>query len=101
MKNSALIITVLFAFVKTSSSQRSVLDLKFSPLFKLGRRVLNSFIEPQNFTRALEINKRSQKTQTQFSEKSKFFCDVLGKRSKSVPKSVHQLRPGDIDIVID
>lgn len=78
------------------------MDKKFSPLLKLGRRALNSFIEPQNFTRALEINIRTKKTQTQFPEKSKFFCDVLGngKRSKSVPKSVHQLRPGDIDIVI-
>lgn len=30
-----------------------------------------------------------------------FFCDVNGpgKRSRSVPTSVHQLRPGDIDII--
>lgn len=32
---------------------------------------------------------------------TQFFCDVKGPgaRSKTIPKSVHELRPGDIDVV--
>lgn len=103
MKNSSIkIFTVLLAFVEISSSQNNILDINLSPFFKVGRKVLNSFIEPQNFTRAFEINRKLKKIQPQFTEKTNFFCDVLGPgaRSKSVPKSVHKLRPGDIDIVI-
>lgn len=39
--------------------------------------------------------------QKQFSSDEPFFCDVNGpgKRSATPPTSVHQLRPGDIDIV--
>jgi len=41
-----------------------------------------------------------EKVQTQFSDKSNFFCDLrYGARSKTVPKSVHKLTPGDIDVV--
>ncbi len=42
-----------------------------------------------------------QKLQKQFKASDKFFCDVNGPgaRSKVPPKSVHRLRPGDIDIV--
>lgn len=42
-----------------------------------------------------------QKLQKQFSLNESFFCDVSGpgRRSNSTPTSVHQLRPGDIDIV--
>lgn len=39
--------------------------------------------------------------QRPFPESKKFFCDPdgAGSRSKTVPTSVHELRPGDIDIV--
>ena len=41
-----------------------------------------------------------EKVQTQFSENSNFFCDLrYGARSHTVPKSVHKLTPGDIDVV--
>lgn len=39
--------------------------------------------------------------QKRFPDEHEFFCDVNGPgaRSDTVPTSVHQLRPGDIDIV--
>lgn len=42
-----------------------------------------------------------QKVQKPFAESDRFFCDPdgPGKRSDSIPNSVHQLRPGDIDII--
>lgn len=42
-----------------------------------------------------------QKVQKPFPESQPFFCDKdgPGKRSDSMPKSVHKLRPGDIDII--
>jgi len=40
-----------------------------------------------------------QKVQQEFDKSEKFFCNVTEGRSKSVPTSVHRLRPGDIDIV--
>lgn len=97
-----LIFFVLFLFVsENAESQRTFLDLKFSPLVKFGRKTLNTLIEPQSFERGLELNRRDKKVQKQFLKDSQFFCDVnvAGRRSKSVPQSVHELRPGDIDIV--
>lgn len=42
-----------------------------------------------------------QKVQKPFPISHQFFCDENGpgKRSQSIPNSVHQLRPGDIDVV--
>lgn len=42
-----------------------------------------------------------QKVQKPFPETHQFFCDPNGpgKRSRSIPISVHELRPGDIDII--
>lgn len=39
--------------------------------------------------------------QRQYPDSEPFFCDVNGPgaRSQKVPKSVHELRPGDIDII--
>lgn len=84
-----------------NANSQNLLDLKFSPLLKFGRKSLNSILEPRSFTRTFELNKRFKKVQQQFTEDSTFFCDVkgAGARSKIVPKSVHELRPGDIDIV--
>ncbi|XP_059610067.1 phospholipase B1, membrane-associated-like [Phlebotomus argentipes] len=43
----------------------------------------------------------SKKLQRQFRDDEEFFCDINGpgKRSDTVPESVHRLRPGDIDII--
>jgi hypothetical protein len=42
-----------------------------------------------------------KKLQRQFSLNESFFCDLNKpeRRSKTVPTSVHKLRPGDIDII--
>jgi lysophospholipase L1-like esterase len=91
----------LLVFGELANSQRTILDLKFSPFLKFGRRTFNSLIAPQNFAQGLEINRMNKKIQNQFPESSKFFCDTNGPgaRSRIPPKSVHQLRPGDIDII--
>lgn len=41
-----------------------------------------------------------KKLQKQFAKNEPFFCDLKhGARSEKVPNSVHELRPGDIDII--
>lgn len=37
--------------------------------------------------------------QEKFPDKMQFPCDLRNRRSKDIPKSVHKLRPGDIDVV--
>ncbi|CAG9803513.1 unnamed protein product [Chironomus riparius] len=41
-----------------------------------------------------------EKVQHKYSERSNFFCDLrYGARSHTVPKDIHKLTPGDIDVV--
>lgn len=40
-----------------------------------------------------------QRTQNRVQKLSPFFCNITGTRSFTRPTSVHELRPGDIDIV--
>lgn len=81
--------------------ENTILDIKFNPLFRFNRELLTELIKPKSFDHALKLNIRNNKVQQQFSNETKFFCDVYGAgaRSKTVPKSVHMLRPGDIDVV--
>lgn len=83
------------------NSQESILDLKFGPIFKKGREAFNMFIQPNTFSRGFALNIKNNRVQQQFSNDTKFFCDVNGPgaRSKVPPKSVHMLRPGDIDVI--
>jgi len=40
--------------------------------------------------------------QPQLNESQPFFCDAIngpGARSKSIPETVHQVRPGDVDVI--
>ncbi|XP_055676504.1 phospholipase B1, membrane-associated-like [Lutzomyia longipalpis] len=63
--------------------------------------VFNTFgrtgVEEVYLKRNLKRNRRQQ----QFAENEDFFCDLNGpgKRSETIPDSIHQLRPGDIDII--
>lgn len=100
------ILVYLFAVVvildrDNANCQQSLLDLKFSPLFRFGRESFNLFIQPKTFTRGLRENIKLKKVQQQFSNETQFFCDAdgPGARSKYVPKTVHMLRPGDIDVI--
>lgn len=93
-------IVVLFSdFVKTQ--EPNVLDEVLSPLIRFGREIYALFVQPKTFERALALNIKKNKVQQQFTNDTRFFCDVNGPgaRSKTVPTSVHMLRPGDIDIV--
>lgn len=99
--NSVLIVISLFFGGFVESQDRTILDTKFSPFFRLTRETLNSLLQPRSFDHALELNLKNNKLQRQFPNDTKFFCDVNGPgaRSKTIPKTVHMLRPGDIDIV--
>jgi hypothetical protein len=102
--NFQMVLVVLSFFVasgKNVHSQRTFLDFIGSPILQKVRRTFNELIEPRSFERGLALNKRNNKVQRQFAEDYPFFCDVNGPgaRSKTVPKSVHELRPGDIDVV--
>jgi len=81
--------------------QRTILDDNFSLFLRRGRNALTSFIKPRNEERNLKINFKSKTLQKQFKDDERFFCDLqFGARSNSsVPKSVHSLKPGDIDII--
>lgn len=85
----------------SESQDITILDEKFNPFFRWIRRVVSLFVQPESFDRALELNLKHGKLQREYSNDTKFFCDVIGPgaRSKSVPESVHMLRPGDIDVI--
>lgn len=101
MKFGFVFIVILMICGDNANSQETLLDLKFAPLFRFGRETLNMLIQPQSFGRGLALNIKNKKVQQQFPNTTRFFCDANGARgrSKSVPKTVHMLRPGDIDII--
>lgn len=101
MKFSLVLVVFLMRFGDHVSSQKTVLDLKFAPFLRFGRETFGMLIQPKAFDRILALNIKNKKVQQQFPNDMRFFCDVngAGARSKVVPKSVHKLRPGDIDIV--
>lgn len=98
-----LVFLVIFAIASCSlvKSQESLLDLRLAPFFRFTREAFNMLIQPRTFKRGLEESIRHKRVQRQFSNDTKFFCDVNGPggRSKTVPTSVHKLRLGDIDII--
>lgn len=102
MKLKALnVVLILIIHSEVIGGQTSFFDKKFAPIFRFGRETFNTLIKPPNFERSFDVNSRNNKLQRQFGDNEKFFCDVngYGARSKSVPKSVHTLTPGDVDIV--
>ncbi|XP_070499489.1 phospholipase B1, membrane-associated-like [Chironomus tepperi] len=100
MKFRTLHLLTLLTYFGVVSCQRTILDDKFSLIFRHGKDTFVSLIKPRTQERNFKTNLRNNKLQRQFSEKDNFFCDVrYGARSAVVPKSVHKLTPGDIDIV--
>lgn len=101
MKIRVFLVVFLMLAGDAVNSQQSIFDLKLAPLFRLGRESFNMFIQPKTFKRGLALNIEQKKVQHQFTNDTRFFCDVdgPGARSKYVPKSVHMLRPGDIDVI--
>lgn len=117
---STTFLTITCNLILLSCSQ-TPLDNKFKPLVKLTRLFLSDFVKPRTFDVGYQISLKNnvssavcrtiiviitvslfhwQKVQKEFDNQS-FFCDVdgPGRRSKSVPTSVHRLALGDIDIV--
>lgn len=96
----SLLLVVTLVGIKVNT-QETILDFKLAPIFRRGRENLKRFIQPMTFSRGFQEIMKQNKVQRQFSSDMPFFCDVNGPgaRSKTVPKSVHNLRFGDIDIV--
>ncbi|XP_022166429.1 phospholipase B1, membrane-associated-like isoform X2 [Myzus persicae] len=47
----------------------------------------------------IDKSRMLQKTQKRVLKSSKFFCNTNGTRSETRPTSVHELRPGDLDVI--
>ncbi len=96
MKFRAYLLFIGF-FVNPANCQ-SFLDL----LYRYGREALTAVVLPQTQSRSVNRNFNvNSNLQRQFSPNEQFFCDTRDKRSKFVPNSVHKLKPGDIDIIVN
>jgi hypothetical protein len=83
-------------------AQRTFFDqLMFRPSFRMVRGFFLEMTKHPSSEESYRMNLKMGKLQKQFSRNDSFFCDVNGpgKRSETVPTSVHALRPGDIDII--
>ncbi|XP_011300169.1 phospholipase B1, membrane-associated-like [Fopius arisanus] len=83
-------------------TQRSALDNFFSiSMLRSFKEWLSSSIgntgDPNGV--AYRAAQKLQRVQTPLSEDIPFPCNITAGRSKSVPTSVHKLRPGDIDVI--
>lgn len=102
-----IIATILLCYkVSYTSTQITFLDSpKFRPLFRQFRDFLldSPLIRSRNGnnTKSRAFNAQRNKLQRQFQPDENFFCDIQGpgRRSATVPDSVHKLTPGDIDII--
>lgn len=102
MKSQVILMMMFLTLIDFEvESQETLLDFKFAPIFRAGRQSLSSFVQPKTFNRGFQEIIKQQKAQRQLSNDTAFYCDVNGPgaRSKTVPKSVHMLRLGDIDII--
>ncbi|CRL02307.1 CLUMA_CG015368, isoform A [Clunio marinus] len=69
--------------------------------YKNYRTLFFTLIKNQIPSEAHKINLKLGRLQPQLTQNESFFCDTttIPKKSKNIPQSVHELRPGDIDIV--
>ncbi|XP_035785382.1 phospholipase B1, membrane-associated-like isoform X2 [Anopheles albimanus] len=99
----ASLLTLLAAGQIMSNAQEEVTILDSPPLLELYRglqRLQFNYVKPNSedathLTRARKLGK----IQTTIPEEKEFPCSTEGMRSPQVPTSVHELRPGDIDVV--
>ena len=98
MKEFAIVLIAIFCS-SLVNSQRTILDQKFLPLMRLTLQYSFSLVRPKSFEIFVNRAIKNNKVQQQFSDEFPFFCNLTNKRSKVVPTSVHELRPGDIDII--
>ncbi|GAB0096523.1 phospholipase B1, membrane-associated-like [Sergentomyia squamirostris] len=103
MFSKLIIIFILAPLINFSSVQMTNLNHGiFRVLYRMGRlAAFNTVGYTGSERKYFLINLERNKLQKQFSIYDEFFCDPKGpgRRSDIVPLSVHQLRPGDIDII--
>lgn len=97
MKFSVAFVIILAFFF--DNSNQIFLNGKLLPFAKLFSQEMKSFETPQDAERMLKKSIENLKVQRQFHENFPFFCDVKSGKNGEVPISVHELRPGDIDVV--
>ncbi|GAB0096524.1 Phospholipase B [Sergentomyia squamirostris] len=93
---------IIYMMTPCVRCQITSLDSGLLQILRKARQFLFTYMEDTtNPQQHLKRNIAEQTVQVQLSENEKFFCDTkaAGRRSDQVPNSVHQLRPGDIDIV--
>ncbi|XP_055384985.1 phospholipase B1, membrane-associated-like [Condylostylus longicornis] len=90
--------------VRGNTAFRRISDQLGRPIYNFFRRwfwiATGSIRDLEEENRKLEITQHAlEKIRPEYVDK--FFCDIdgPGKRSDAVPTRVHQLRPGDIDII--
>ncbi|XP_058066871.1 phospholipase B1, membrane-associated-like isoform X1 [Anopheles bellator] len=98
-----VVLLVSLATLQPCEGQAQITALD-SPLFttqyRKMREIMFNFIGPTGTSKNKFLaNLKKGKVQRQFGSDEPFFCDTAGMRSETVPTSVDQLRPGDIDIV--
>ncbi|XP_015374317.1 PREDICTED: phospholipase B1, membrane-associated-like, partial [Diuraphis noxia] len=47
----------------------------------------------------IDKSRMLHKTQERVLKSTQFFCNINGTRSETRPTSVHELRPGDLDVI--
>ncbi|XP_037036130.1 phospholipase B1, membrane-associated-like [Bradysia coprophila] len=99
-KTHFIVIVIITTHCNFVHGQSTYLET-FTPLYRLYRYSMFGLIGRSDGESSYDWNLRRGKVQQPFPESKSFFCDTNGpgKRSHSIPQSVHQLRPGDIDIV--
>lgn len=95
-----IFVLILANFVCVQA-QRTSLD-KFINEYRVFRSTLFKLVGRTDTDPAYLWNLKRHKVQKPFDQTAEFFCDTKngpGRRSASIPESVHRLRPGDIDVI--
>lgn len=95
-----IILILLSVIVIIVNSQRTSLDA-FVKEYRILRNGLFKFIGRSDTNESYLWNMKRRRVQKPVAKNIQFMCNVNGpgRRSDVTPKSVHRLRPGDIDIV--
>ncbi|CAG9863729.1 unnamed protein product [Phyllotreta striolata] len=99
-KKYSIILLVMLA-TPCIFEERTILDDTLGPIFRnlklISSRRVKAFMERKDYNNILN---KTHKAAKKLSPDVPFPCDLTyGGRSKKVPTTVHELRPGDIDIV--
>ncbi|KAF5295139.1 hypothetical protein FQA39_LY13290 [Lamprigera yunnana] len=99
MKYIQLKLCLGFFWYNSVDLQATAVD-KFLPQFRILLDNVYSLLTPYTESKAnLEVARKQGKLQQPLHENINFPCNVNNQRSKNRPTSVHQLQPGDIDVI--